>query len=256
MPGIIGERLKGKRLIITGAATGIGAAIATRCAQEGARMVLVDIDERVHETAGWVGGTPIIADVTDPDAAEIAVSRALGLWEGIDGLANVAGISTDGDVLQTTEDDLRRVLEINLTAPFLWSRAAIPHMIQAGAGSIVHIGSIASLRALPHAVGYVVSKTALLGLNRSIAVDFGRRGVRSNAICPGTIDTEMFAGYAERNPDVVQRLVELNFAGRFGTPAEIAACCAYLLSDESGFVNGTEISIDGGRAAGSIAPSG
>jgi NAD(P)-dependent dehydrogenase (short-subunit alcohol dehydrogenase family) len=254
MPDITSARLNGKRLIITGGATGIGGAIAARCAQEGARMILVDVDDRVHQTADTLGAVSLVADVTDADAADAAIARALALWDGIDGLANVAGISTDGDVVQTTEDDLRRVLEINLIAPFVWSAAAIPHMVAAGAGSVVHIGSIASLRALPHAVGYVMSKTGLLGLSRSIAVDFGRRGVRSNVICPGTIETEMFAGYAERNPDVAQRLVELNFAGRFGAPAEIAACCAYLLSDEAGFVNGSEISIDGGRAAASVAP--
>ena len=171
---------------------------------------------------------------------------------GRDGLANVAGVQRDGNVVDTSDEIWALVLAVNLTAPFVWSRAAIPVMLESGGGSIVNVASIAATHAIPRNVAYVTSKTGLLGLTRSIAADFGRRGVRCNAVSPGTIATEFFDDYAVRNPDVARKLTDLNFAGRFGTAEEVAALCAFLLSDDAGFINGANVAVDGGRSAASF----
>ena len=113
----------------------------------------------------------------------------------------------------------------------------------------MNIGSVASTHALPESAAYVTSKAGVLGLTRSLAVDFGRRGIRCNAILPGTVETQFFASYAERNPERARELMSRNFAGRFGVPADIAAAVIYLLSPESSFVNGASIAVDGGRTA-------
>jgi NAD(P)-dependent dehydrogenase (short-subunit alcohol dehydrogenase family) len=123
-------------------------------------------------------------------------------------------------------------------------------MLAVGGGAIVNIASIAGHRARPSAVAYVTSKTGLLGLTRAIAVDFGRAGIRCNSVSPGSIDTPMLRAYAERDPAGMQAQIDRNYAGRVGRPDEIAAACAYLLSDQAAFVNGVDLLVDGGRAAG------
>jgi 2-keto-3-deoxy-L-fuconate dehydrogenase len=246
---VSGPRLAGRRLLITGAAQGIGADVARRCVAEGASVALVDRDPAVERLAEQLGGRAFVADVTSAAAAASTVAEAIRQLGGLDGLANVAGVHRDGDVVDTSDESWNLVLGVNLTAPFLWARAALPAMLEAGEGAIVNIGSIASSHALPRSAAYVASKTGLIGLTRSLAVDFGRRGVRSNAILPGSIETEFLASYIERNPERGEELMDRNFAGRFGTPDEVAACCAYLLSDEARFINGASIAIDGGRTA-------
>ncbi|QEC46118.1 SDR family oxidoreductase [Baekduia soli] len=246
--------LTGRRIVITGAAGGIGLTLARRCVGDGAAVALVDADPRVLELASELGGVGFAVDITDRSTAPSTLAEAAAQLGGVDGLANVAGAQRDGDAVHTTDEVWDLVLAVNLTAPWVWSRAAIPHMLKAGRGSIVNVASIAASHALPSAVSYVTSKTGLLGLTRSIAVDFGRQGIRCNSVSPGTIETDFFRDYARRNPDVARRLEDLNFAGRFGTADEVAACCAYLLGDESGFVNGTDVAIDGGRAAASVVP--
>jgi NAD(P)-dependent dehydrogenase (short-subunit alcohol dehydrogenase family) len=161
-------------------------------------------------------------------------------------------VQRDGDAAETSDEVWDLVLAVNLTAPFVWSRAAIPHMLAGGGGSIVNVASIAASHALASSVAYVASKTGLLGLTRSIATDFGRRGIRCNSVSPGTIETDFFRDYAARNPDATRRIMDLNFAGRFGTAEEVAACCAYLLGTESGFLNGADVALDGGRSAASV----
>ena len=243
-----GPALDGKRVLITGAASGIGAALARTCADRGARIALVDREEGVRDVAAAVGASAHVADVSAPGSADTVVPAAVAELGGLDGLANVAGVHRTGTVADTPDDEWAEVLGVNLTAPFAWSRAAIPVMVREGGGAIVNVGSIASTHAIPGSAAYVASKTGLLGLTRSIAADFGRLGIRCNAVCPGSVETEFVKRYMERNRKPLDELLEANFVGRMGTPQEVAACCAYLLADESGFVTGASFAIDGGRS--------
>lgn len=248
-------RLENKRIIITGAAGGIGSALARLAAAEGAKLALVDVSADVLELAAELGGLAFIVDVTAAEVPLAVVGDVVREWGGVDGLANIAGGSAagDSDVLGITDEQWSAVIDLNLTATFRWVRAAIPAMIASGGGSIVNTSSIAGTHSLPQSAPYVTSKAAIIGLTRSIAIDFGRAGVRCNSIAPGTIETPGLLDYYERNPGVKDGLLALNFRGRFGQPADVAALFVYLLSAESGFVNGENIAIDGGRAAGSVA---
>jgi NAD(P)-dependent dehydrogenase (short-subunit alcohol dehydrogenase family) len=243
-------RLVGKQVLITGAAGGIGAAVARRCVEEGAAVALVDRNQSVLDVAGALQGIGFAVDISEPGAADTTVSAAAERMGGLTGVVNAAAIHRDGDALTMTDERWREVMAVNLDAPLAWIRAALPALMASGAGSIVNITSVAASFATPSTVSYVVGKHGLLGLTRSVAVDFGRRGVRCNAISPGSINTGFLADYARRNPEKAGRLMDQNFAGRFGEADEIAACCAYLLADESGFTNGADVLVDGGRTAG------
>jgi 2-keto-3-deoxy-L-fuconate dehydrogenase len=243
------NRLEDRRLLITGAANGIGAEVAKQCVREGARVALVDVDLAVLAVAHGLNAQGYVADVTDAELVTDIVAAASEYLGGIDGLANIAGVHRDGSVMTTSVADWHAVVNVNLTAAFLWARAALPVMLEHAPGSIVNIGSVASTHALPESAAYVASKAGVLGLTRSLAVDFGRRGVRCNAVLPGSVETQFFASYVERNPERGRELMSKNFAGRFGVPGDIAAAVIYLMSSESSFVNGTSIAVDGGRTA-------
>jgi len=234
-------------VIVTGSAQGIGEATAHRCAQEGARLVLVDVEPSVERVAAELDAIAITADLREPDRAEATVRLAREQLGGLEGLVNAAGVHRDGDVTDTPDETWSFVLDVNLVAPFRWARAAIPLMLEGGGGAIVNIASIGATHTRPRSAAYSTSKAGLLGLTRAIAIDYGRRGVRCNAISPGSIETGFLQSYVERNPADATKLIELNYIGRFGTPGEIAALAAYLLADESGFVNGENVVVDGGR---------
>jgi NAD(P)-dependent dehydrogenase (short-subunit alcohol dehydrogenase family) len=235
------RRLEDRTVIVTGAAQGMGAAVAERCRQEGANLVLVDREPGVKDVARRVGGVAFVGDVTSEGLAEEVVATAAEgpLW----GLANVAGIHAAGD------EDWDRLLAVNLTAPRLWSRAVVPHLVARGGGSIVVITSIAASFARPNSLSYVASKTGALGLVRSLAVDYGRQGVRTNSISPGSVETPMLAAAMERAPHIRTEQLERTYSPRIGVPEDIAAGCAYLLSDDAAYVNGADLRIDGGRTA-------
>lgn len=248
-PGVAG-RLTDKVVLITGGAQGIGAAIARRVTAEGGRVSLADRTPAVRAVADELGGVAFVGDVTADGAPESAVAGATERFGRLDGLVNAAAIQRNGSGETFADEDWDATIAVNLTAPSRWIRAAVPALLPRG-GSIVNIGSITSTHATPDSLAYVASKHGLIGVTRSVAVDLGRRGIRCNAICPGTINTEFLADYARRNPEKAARLVEQNFAGRLGEPEEIAACCAFLLADESGFVNGASFPVDGARSVAS-----
>jgi NAD(P)-dependent dehydrogenase (short-subunit alcohol dehydrogenase family) len=244
-----GGRLDGKRIIVTGAAGGIGEAIARRCADEGAHTALIDVDAKVRDVASSIGGHAFVGDVTDDVFVSSTVAQLRDELGGIEGLANVAGIQRSGDALELARTDWDLTLAVNLTAPYLWTRAVIPVMLAGAGGSIVNITSIAATHAVRNSPAYVASKHGLLGFTRSVATDFGRRGIRCNAVSPGSIETELLTSYMAANPEAAARLIDANFAGRLGHPSEIAACCGYLFADDAGFVNGANFCVDGGRTA-------
>ncbi|KAA9166463.1 SDR family oxidoreductase [Amycolatopsis acidicola] len=238
--------LEGQSVIITGAARGMGEATARRAVAEGAAVVLVDLDPAVTGLAAELGGESVVGSVADPDCAERAVAAAAG----VTGLVNVAGVFRLGDVVTASDTDWDELLAINLTAPRIWARAVIPAMIARGGGAIVNFASLAGTRARPNCVAYTTAKTGLLGLTRSIAIDYGPQGIRANSISPGTIDSPMLRGSEAAGGTTRAEHIALNYLPRLGTPGEVAGCCCFLLSPDAGFVNGADFMIDGGRTAG------
>ena len=244
-------RLEGKSVIVTGPARGIGKAIAQSCAEEGAGLILVDIDEAVRDVSVGPRTYAIVGDVRDGALARRAVAEAVGRYGGLDGLVNIVALVEEGDFMETDQRIWDDTISINVEAPYRWIQAAIPAMLERGEGTVVNICSTEGVVARPDHFAYVTSKAALLGLTRSVAIDFGRKGVRCNAVSPGSIESERFREYVAHRPELEQELISYNYRNRIGRPEEVAACCLYLLSDDSGFVNGADYIIDGGRTAGS-----
>jgi len=198
-----------------------------------------------------IGAAAVIGDLTTDGLAERTVAEAVERFGTLDGLINNAALVLEGDLLDTDVDNWRRTIELNLEVPFAWCKAALPVLLAKGDGSIVNISSTEGIVARPNHFSYVTSKAGLGGLTRSIAIDFGRRGIRCNSVSPGSIDSERFREYVEGRPELEEELISYNYRGRVGRPREVAACCVYLLSDDSGFVTGADYIIDGGRTAGS-----
>ena len=242
------SKLAGKSIIVTAAARGIGTAIAP-CVEEGAGVV-IDIDPKIEAVAEEIGATAVVGDLTTDGLAERVVAETVERHGALDGLVNNAALVLEGD-LETDMDNWCWTMALNVEAPFAWCKAAAPAMLDAGGGSIVNIASTEGIVARPGHLSYVTSKSALVGLTRSIAIDFGRREIRCNSVSPGSIESERFREYVAEFPGLEEKLISYNYRGRIGRPQEVAACCVYLLSDDSGFVNGANFIIDGGRTAGS-----
>jgi NAD(P)-dependent dehydrogenase (short-subunit alcohol dehydrogenase family) len=246
--------------IVTGGASGIGLATARLLHERGARVAIIDANEETLSKAPTILGDNlnqdraifIQANLAHQEEAERAVAQATQAFGPLNAVVNNAGIQRYGTAEQTTLELWREVLDVNLTAAFLISRAAIPQLRLAGGGSIVNVGSVQSTTAQRGAVAYVTSKHALLGLTRAMAVDHAHERIRVNCVCPGTVDTPMFRWTAslDPNPDsVVKACEEMHPTGRIARPEEIAEVVAFLLTDAASFVTGTEIDVDGGLLA-------
>ncbi len=245
MPG----RLAGKRAVVTAAAQGIGRASAEMFVREGAHVIATDVNG--DGLAALAGCDPRQLDVTDTQAIA-ALAAAAG---PVDILFNCAGIVHGGTVLECTSEDWSRAFEVNVTAMFEMIRAFIPGMLERGHGSIVNMSSVASsVTGVPNRFAYGASKAAVIGLTKSIAVDFVARGIRCNAICPGTVDSPSLQGRIRTQAsasgaaeaDVRAQFEKRQPMGRLGRPEEIAALAVYLASDESAFTTGTVAVVDGG----------
>jgi NAD(P)-dependent dehydrogenase (short-subunit alcohol dehydrogenase family) len=247
-------RLAGKVAVITGAAHGIGQASALLFAREGARVVLVDSDPAGGETQRLIrdaGGDAVFvaADVGQREDTERAIAEAMTRFGGVDILFNNAGIMPEGTALSHREDDWDRVMDVNLKAIFRLSRAAIPSMISRGGGSIINTASVQGLRGHQNRLAYATSKHGVIGITRSMAADFARQGIRVNAICPGTIDTPMLQRVLDEIPDqeaARKEFADLHPVGFIGQPEDVAYAALYLASDESRFVTGIALPVDGG----------
>jgi NAD(P)-dependent dehydrogenase (short-subunit alcohol dehydrogenase family) len=241
--------LEAHSIVITGAAAGIGRAVAERCAADGAALILVDSADAVEGLAARLGAQALVGDVRSAELAERAIALADAQPGGLRGLANIAAVQRQANVEEVSDEDWGLVLDVGLTAPMRWCRAAIPRLRGRG-GSIVNMSSVVSTHARPRLAAYIAAKAGLAGLTRSIAIDFGREGIRCNSVSTAGVETPMLAAWKDSNPGGYQAQIDANFTGRLGRPEEIAAVFAYLLSDESSFTNGAELVVDGGRLAG------
>jgi|SRR4051812_36282283 len=247
-------KLKDRVALITGAASGIGRATATLFAAEGASLVLADIDVERLAGHGIPDALTRTADVgRSADVADL-VNAAIDRFGRIDVLCNIAGRSVFGDVLSTTEPAWDEILTSNLKSVFLCSQAILPGMIARHDGVIVNMGSVWGLAAGSHAAAYCASKGAVLALTRSMAVDYAKHGIRVNALCPGGVETPMIDRYAAAFPGVSPTaarhfLKTAHPMGRLAEPAEIARAALFLACDDSSFMTGSELVVDGGFLA-------
>jgi NAD(P)-dependent dehydrogenase (short-subunit alcohol dehydrogenase family) len=245
-PGFRG--LAGSSVLVTGAASGIGEAVVRRLVTEGVRVVALDLQPVVE--ANW-GGDVVsrVGDVTSLDDLRWCLDAARQRFGGLHGVVAAAGIAQAGSVGDLSPDRWRRVIDVNLTSVYLLAHLTVPVFAEAGGGSFVAIASQVGQVGYPDNAGYCAAKAGVINLMRSITIDYGGRGVRANAVCPGPIDTPMTqVGFAQSGEDytlVTSRVP----AGRMGQPDEVAAGCAYLLSDDAAYVNGTTLTIDGGYTA-------
>jgi len=255
-------RLDGKVALITGAASGIGAVAARLFAGEGARVVVADVSDdagraTVEEIEAAGGQAAYVhADVSNADDARAMVAFAMERFGSLDVLHNNAGVfpAADGSVTDTDEDVWDLVMRINLKGVYLGCRFGIPAMLEGGGGSIVNVASfVALMGAATPQIAYTSSKGGVLAMTREIAVEFARRGIRANALCPGPIETPLMAELLA-DPDRRQRRLVHIPIGRFGRPDEIANAAMFLASDESSFMTGAALVVDGGITAAYVTP--
>ena len=251
-------RLEGKVTVVTGGCSGIGLATVRRFAEEGARVVIGDIDDdRGEGIAKEVDGTYVHVDVTSKDEVDTLFRTARDTYGSVDVAFNNAGISPpeDDSILDTDLDAWRRVQEVNLTSVYLCCKAALPHMLEQQKGSIINTASfVAVMGAATSQISYSASKGGVLSMSRELGVQFARQGVRVNALCPGPVNTpllqELFAKDAER---AARRLVHVPM-GRFGEPEEMANAVLFLASDESSFITASTFLVDGGISGAYVTP--
>jgi NAD(P)-dependent dehydrogenase (short-subunit alcohol dehydrogenase family) len=244
-------RLDGKVCVITGAASGIGAESARLFGAEGAKVVGVDLSEES------VGDLALVADVTDEDQVRDMYARAREVFGHIDVLFNNAGINPNDDqsVLDTDLDAWQRVQDVNVRSVFLCCKHGIPHLLENGGGSVINTASfVAVMGAAVSQISYTASKGAVLSMSREMGIEFARRGVRVNALCPGPVDTPLLQDLFASDPEkAARRLVHLP-PGRFGKASEIAQGALFLASDESSYVTATTFMVDGGLSGAYVTP--
>jgi NAD(P)-dependent dehydrogenase (short-subunit alcohol dehydrogenase family) len=255
-------RLDGKVALITGGASGMGRIAGSLFAGEGARVVLADVSDEVGQAAiddivsAGGQGAYVHADVSKPADAERMVKETAAIFGALDVLYNNAGIfpAADGSVTETDEETWDRVMAINLKGVFLGCKYGIPAMLASGGGSIINVASfVALVGAATPQIAYTASKGGVLSMTREIAVEFARKGIRANALCPGPIETPLLAELLADPARRERRLVHIP-VGRFGQAEEIARAALFLASDESSFVTGATFVVDGGITAAYVTP--
>jgi NAD(P)-dependent dehydrogenase (short-subunit alcohol dehydrogenase family) len=251
-------RLEGKVAVVTGGCSGIGLATVRRFLEEGAKVVIGDVDDtRGHDLAAELDLTYVHVDVTSKEEVDALFKAAKDTYGSVDIAFNNAGISPpdDDSILDTELDAWRRVQEVNLTSVYLCCKAALPYMLEQGKGSIINTASfVAVMGAATSQISYSASKGGVLSMTRELGVQFARQGVRVNALCPGPVNTpllqELFAKDEER---AARRLVHVPM-GRFGEPEEMANAVLFLASDESSFMTASTFLVDGGISGAYVTP--
>ncbi|MET0309107.1 MAG: SDR family oxidoreductase [Sphingomonas sp.] len=250
-------RLTGKTAIVTGGGKGIGAAIATAFAREGAAVMIADIDAAAGAAAAQAlqeqgyRALAVPTDVTDPASIEAMVRETHTALGPVDILVANAGINVFGKPLETSEDDWRRCFSVDLDGVWHSARSVLPDMVVRGGGSIIALASVHSFTIIPGCFPYPVAKHAVIGLVRALGIEYARAGVRVNAIAPGYIETQLALDHWATFPDPEAERARANALhppGRIGRPEEVAMTAVFLASDEAPFINASTITIDGGRS--------
>jgi dihydroanticapsin dehydrogenase len=251
-------RIDGKACIVTGAGSGIGKAIAQRLAEEGGRVVCVDVNAATAiataQTISETGGEAVAftADVSDSQHVDAFVADCLATYGRVDVLVNNAGVNIPGVLHEVSDDVIDKTLNVNVKGAIYGCRAVIPSMLQQGSGSIVNISSVNGLVSEPFLAVYSASKGAIVMLTKGVALDYAKKGIRCNAICPGWVDTPINYAHAEMlgGLDKVYATIDsFQPIGRPGEPREIAHLALFLASDEASFITGSIITADGGMTA-------
>jgi NAD(P)-dependent dehydrogenase (short-subunit alcohol dehydrogenase family) len=252
------RRLDGRVAVVTGGGSGIGLASVRRLADEGARVVVADVDtDRGKSAADEVGGLFVRTDVTDAEQVEAMFQTAVDTYGGLDVAFNNAGISPpdDDSILDTDLDAWHRVQQVNLTSVYLCCKHAIPHMRRQGKGSIINTASfVAVMGAATSQISYTASKGGVLAMSRELGVQFAREGIRVNALCPGPVNTPLLQELFAKDPERAQRRLVHIPMGRFAEPEEIAAAVAFLASDDSSFMTASSFLVDGGISGAYVTP--
>lgn len=251
-------RLEHKVAIITGAASGIGKAIAVAFAREGAVVYIVDLKaDEGNRTAAEItaaGGNAVFmtADVSQATDVERVVNAVLERHQRVDVLVNNAGMAYKATIDTLTEEQWDRQIAVNLKSVYLFCHRIVPVMARQGSGSIINMGSVTSLVGVPDFTAYVASKSGMLGLTRAMALDHAHQGIRVNIVCPSGVKTPLMEWQFSVAPDPqaeIQRVVDLHPVGRMAEPEELAEFVVYLASDQSSYLTGTAFPIDGGYTA-------
>jgi NAD(P)-dependent dehydrogenase (short-subunit alcohol dehydrogenase family) len=251
-------RLASRTAVITGGGSGIGLATARRFAEEGANVVIADIDDaRGAEVAEEIGGLYVHTEVTDKEQVDALFARAKETYGSVDVAFNNAGISPpdDDSILDTDLDAWRRVQEVNLTSVYLCCKAVLPYMLEQKRGSIINTASfVAVMGAATSQISYSASKGGVLSMSRELGVQFAREGVRVNALCPGPVNTPLLQELFAKDPErAARRLVHVPM-GRFAEPEEMANAVLFLASDESSFITANTFLVDGGISGAYVTP--
>jgi len=247
-------RLENKVAVITGAGSGIGAAMAKNFIAEGASVGLLDVNLAAAESlAADLGDSAAAfeADVTKLDQLEAAAESVTAHFGGIDALINNAGIRIVKTFQDHTEEDWRRILDVNLTGQFLTAKAVVPHLIARGKGKIVNVASIAGIGGRPNRVAYVAAKFGIVGFTRALAMDLSTNNICVNALCPSMIASPLNISLVE-DGDIGPQWAKDNLSGRWGQPEDVAKVATFLASDDADYVTGSEYRVDGGEATGLI----
>lgn len=241
----MGDRLKGKVAIITGAAKGIGFATAQRFAQEGAKVIIADINQDVVSGAAaqTSNAEGYVMDVTDRASIQSVVDQVMQKHGHIDILINNAGITQDARLIKMTEAQFDTVIDVNLKGVFNCTQLVVPHMLEAGSGAVVNASSVVGLYGNFGQTNYSATKFGVIGFTKTWARELGPKGIRVNAVCPGFIATEMVKAMPE---NILQDIEKRSWLGRLGTPAEMANVYLFLASDEASYINGVALEASGG----------